>query len=43
MEGSMGKEKTENKIRQMTVKNSLGQSIGGFTRNKRTDGEKSQS
>lgn len=39
MEGSMGKEKIENKIRYMTVKNSLGQRIGGFTRNRRTDGE----
>lgn len=40
MEGSMGKEKIENKIKLMTVKNSLGQRIGGFSGNRRTYGEK---
>ena len=39
MEGSTGKEKIDNKIRQMTVKNRLGQRFGCFNGSKRTDGE----
>ena len=40
MEASMVKEKTERKIRQMTVKNSLGQGIGYFNGGKVIIGEK---
>ena len=36
----MGKEKIENKIRQVTVKNRLGQRIGCFNGGKRIVGEK---
>lgn len=36
----MSTEKIENKIRQMTVKNRLGQRIGCFNRSKRIVGEK---
>lgn len=40
MEASMVKEKIERKIRQMTVKNSLGQEIGCFNGGKIIIGEK---
>lgn len=36
----MSKEKIENKIRQMTVKNRLGQRIGCFNESRRIVGEK---
>lgn len=39
MEGSTGKEKIENKIRQTTVKNRLGRRFGCFNGSKRTVGE----